>query len=233
MHRFRSIWLALMGGAVIVTLSLSVALGADPADETDGNRGQTISGFVHSLIFSQDDPADDETVDEDQDEDEDSDEDTEEDADEADEADEENTEGDSETRAVPEEFANHGECVSEATHDTEGFEESEAANKGEWVSDHARYTCWGLDVPGAEEADEVTDEDTEDEAAADEDADTELTSAEARAAARAERAEARAAARTARAEAREAAKAARTEVRAAGNTNRGNAGGNGGGHGKP
>ena len=132
MHRFRSIWLALMGGAVIVTLSLSVALGADPADETDGNRGQTISGFVHSLIFAQDDPADDETVDEDQDEDEDSDEDTEEDsdeadeadedldedteedADEADEADEEDTEGDSEAREVPEEFANHGECVSEA-----------------------------------------------------------------------------------------------------------------------
>ena len=57
MHRFRSIWLALVGGAFIVTLSLSVALGADPADETDGNRGQTISGFVHSLIFDQDDPA--------------------------------------------------------------------------------------------------------------------------------------------------------------------------------
>src|SRR5688572_20257260 len=120
MHRFRSIWLALMGGAVIVTLSLSVALGADPADETDGNRGQTISGFVHSLIFAQDDPADDETVDEDQDEDEDSDEeDTEEDADEADEADEEDTEedaddadedteADADTREVPEEFANHG-----------------------------------------------------------------------------------------------------------------------------
>src|SRR5688572_31873991 len=120
MHRFRSIWLALMGGAIIVTLSLSVALGADPADETDGNRGQTISGFVHSLIFSQDDPADDETVDEDQDEDEDSDEeDTEEDADEADEADEEDTEedaddadedteADADTREVPEEFANHG-----------------------------------------------------------------------------------------------------------------------------
>src|SRR5688572_24379708 len=113
MHRFRSIWLALMGGAIIVTLSLSVALGADPADETDGNRGQTISGFVHSLIFSQDDPADDETVDEDQDEDEDTEEeDTEEDADEADEEDadeaDEDTESDADTREVPEEFANHG-----------------------------------------------------------------------------------------------------------------------------
>src|SRR5688572_1078736 len=115
MHRFRSIWLALMGGAIIVTLSLSVALGADPADETDGNRGQTISGFVHSLIFSQDDPADDETVDEDQDEDEDTEEeDTEEDADEADEEDadeadeedaeeaDEDTESDADTREVPE-----------------------------------------------------------------------------------------------------------------------------------
>jgi hypothetical protein len=220
MHRFRSIWLALMGGAVIVTLSLSVALGADPADETDGNRGQTISGFVHSLIFTQDDPADDETVDEDQDEDEDTDEDTEEDADEADEGDED-TEADADSREVPEEFANHGECVSEAAHDTEGFDESDAANKGEWVSDHARYTCWGLDVPDEEAAD--------DEAALDEDAESELTSAEARAAAKAERAEARAAARAARAEAREAAEAARTEVRAAGHTNRGN----GGGHGKP
>lgn len=217
MHRFRSIWLALVGGAFIVTLSLSVALGADPADETDGNRGQTISGFVHSLIFDQDDPAGEETVDEDQDEDEDTDEDTEEDADEADEANEEDTEANAETREVPEEFANHGECVSDAAHDTEGLEESDAANKGEWVSDHARYTCWGLDVPDEDAA--------EDEAAVDEDAESELTSAEARAEARAERA----AARAARAEAREAAKAARTEVRAAGNTNRGN----GGGHGKP
>ena len=223
MHKFRSTWLALIGGAFLVTLSISAAFGADP-DEIDGNRGQTIAAFVHSLVFAHDDETD-ETVDEDQDED------TEEDPRRMPtrpmrptDADRPigrrgDTAEDSEAREVPE-FANHGECVSDAAHDTEGFEESDAANHGEWVSENARYTCWGLDVPDEEESDE---------AAVDEDADTEVTSAEARAAARAERAEARAAARAARAEAREAAKAARTEVRAAGHTNRGN----GGGHGKP
>ena len=218
MHRFRSTWLALVGGAVIVALSLSVAIGADPVneDEADANRGQTISGFVHSLIFAQDDPADEDTDEADE-----ADEDLEEDLEE--DTEEENL--DDAAREVPAEFANHGECVSEAANkETSGEEAADAdlANHGAWVSLHARYLCWGLPDPNEEAA-------ADEEAALDEDADADETSAEARAAAKAERAEARAAARALRAEAREAAKAERTEVRAAGNTSRGN----GGGHGKP
>ena len=226
MHRFRSTWLALVGGAVIVALSLSVAIGADPVneDEADANRGQTISGFVHSLIFAQDDPADEDT-DEADEADEDLEEDLEEDTDEADEDLEEDLEEDTEeenlddaAREVPAEFANHGECVSEAAHNKDAWEDEELNNHGEWVSMHARYICWSLPVPGEEAADEATT----DEAALHEEADTEETSAEARAAAKAERAEARAAAR-----------AERSDARLAERANRGNGGGNGGGHGKP
>ncbi len=78
MHKFRSTWLALIGGAFLVTLSISAAFGADPADETS-NRGQTIAGFVHDLVLGDNAPTDDE-VDQDEDTDE-----VDEDGDEADE----------------------------------------------------------------------------------------------------------------------------------------------------
>ena len=47
MSRFRSPWLALFGGATLIALSLSSALGAKPDPAT--NRGQQVSTFVHSL----------------------------------------------------------------------------------------------------------------------------------------------------------------------------------------
>ena len=68
MYKFRSTWLALIGGAFLVTLSISAAFGADPADETS-NRGQTIAGFVHDLVLGDNAPTDDE-VDQDEDTDE-------------------------------------------------------------------------------------------------------------------------------------------------------------------
>ena len=73
-------------------------------------------------------------------------------------------------------------------------------NHGEWVSDHARYICWGLEVPGDDTEDEATDDE-----ATDEDADAaELTAKEerkaAQAAAKAERFAAKAEQQAARAE---------------------------------
>ena len=44
--RFRSRWLALLGAAALISLSMSAALGAKPSGD---NRGQQVSTFVHSL----------------------------------------------------------------------------------------------------------------------------------------------------------------------------------------
>lgn len=52
MQRFRNSWLALVGGAILVTLSISAAFGAAPSASADGARGQTIAGFVHGLPFN-------------------------------------------------------------------------------------------------------------------------------------------------------------------------------------
>ena len=213
MHRLRSTWLALAGGAILVTLSVSTAFGAPPT-EKDDPRGQKVSDFVHELVFGPDEATDEDEVVEEEpaeddedgseededvvDDDEDGSEEDGEDVDEdVDEDAEEGADADS-ARQVPEEFKNHGECVSAAVHDTVGFEESEAANHGEWVSMHARYVCWSLPVPG-EEPEEEVDEDS----AADEEEDADAASAREqakadRAAARAERKAERAAARAER-----------------------------------
>ena len=178
MQRLRTNWLALMGATLLLTLTVSSAFGAPPSG-TAGNRGQSISEFVHELVFGADE-ADDET-DEDQDaaDDEETqedadDEDLEEDADDEDleEETEEDTEADAAEREVPTEFANHGECVSEAANKaTSGDEETDAdlANHGAWVSLHARYICWGLEPPDDEEED-TTGEETEAEVDSDADA---------------------------------------------------------------
>ena len=216
MHRLRSTWLALMGGALLIALSVSTAFGAPP-NEKD-TRGQKVSSFVHELIFGSDEETDEDEVVEEEPADDDEDESTgddedgsEDDEDAEEDVDEEVDEDGEETadREVPDGFANHGECVSAAAHDTEGFEDSEAANKGEWVSMHARYVCWGLDVPGEEPEEDVDDEDATDdeEEDADEASAREQAKAE-RAAARAERKAERAAAREARHAERHAAKAA-------------------------
>lgn len=200
MQRLRSVWLAIVGGSLILAFSVSATIGAPPTD-TDEPRGQSISAFVHELIFGSEEETDgDEVVDEDEvaDEDEESDEDLEE------ESDEEATSEDAE-REVPEEFANHGECVSEAAQEQEDFEESDSQNRGEWVSTHARYTCWGLEPPDAEA--EAADADEAD-ADSDEDSDRVAAKAERKAAREAARAE-RQAAKAERSAARDAAKAER------------------------
>jgi hypothetical protein len=231
MQRFRNAWVALMGGALLVTLSVSAAFGAPPTGE-DAPRGQTVAAFVHDLVFGNDEDTEDEVNEDDTETDTDTDEDesTEDvsevidsggeitDPETTEELDEtEETEGtEDSTRAVPEEFANHGECVSAAAHDTEGFEESEAANKGEWVSQNARYTCWGLEVPGDDTEEEAT-EDTEESTVDETDSDTADTDA---LSAKEQRKADAAAARAERKAERDAAKVARTH-----------GGGNGHGHG--
>ena len=84
MQRFRSTWLALMGGALLIVLSVSAAFGANPSGTAEGTRGQTIAAFVHDLVFGSDELADDETEQDDDDSDE-SDEDTDEESDDSDE----------------------------------------------------------------------------------------------------------------------------------------------------
>jgi hypothetical protein len=159
MHRMRRTWLALMAGALLVTLSVSTAFAAAPSGTREATRGQTIAAMVHELIFGSDetqDDTDEEQVEEDEELVEEEDEvldedelvDEEEDEEQVDE--EENEEADS-----------HGACVSAAAQDHDGSAESELKNHGKWVSQHARYTCWGLDVPTDEADDDVTDEEEE------------------------------------------------------------------------
>lgn len=59
----------------------------------------------------------------------------------------------------------HGACVADAAQDRDGSAESELMNHGKWVSQHARYTCWGLDVPTDDEGDDEETSDTEEASA--------------------------------------------------------------------
>ena len=58
MRQFRTMWLAVIGGLLLIALSVSVAFGAKPID-TEPNRGQQVSAFVHDLIFGTDDEPED------------------------------------------------------------------------------------------------------------------------------------------------------------------------------
>lgn len=215
MQRLRSTWMALMAGALLVTLSVSAAFGAAPTSQ-EGNRGQSIAAFVHELVFGNGDTdeellenedelsdadalADGDTEDDELDDDpnevgdevEESQEDAsahgqcvaEEASDKSDEVDEDRNHGavvgeaaretcwepddadeiaeltDEDADAEEDEDADsHGACVSAAAQDREGSAESELQNHGKWVSQHARYICWGLEVP-SDEDEETTDED--------------------------------------------------------------------------
>lgn len=59
MIRFRSRWLALFGGAVLIALSLSSAWGAKPDAGT--NRGHQVSAFVHGPVGNAGETTNDET----------------------------------------------------------------------------------------------------------------------------------------------------------------------------
>ncbi|MGI8999895.1 MAG: hypothetical protein ACR2GO_09340, partial [Candidatus Limnocylindria bacterium] len=148
MQRFRSTWLALIGGALLVTLSISAAFGAAPSGTTDATRGQTIAAFVHELVFGSADQNDDELGQEDENLDENE-------SDETDETDE--------TDELAED--SHGECVSEVARDKEASAES-GENNGTVVSEAARVTCWEPDdeedLTDPEEDEEDVTEEVED-----------------------------------------------------------------------
>ena len=197
-----------MAGALLVTLSVSAAFGADPVAEK-ANRGQSVASFVHELLFGNDEAQDDEDEELVEEEDELLEEDelvqeddselddeldeenedasnahgqcvAEEASDKSDEADEDRNHGaivseaaretcwetDDESDELVEEVDEeedeeadaHGACVSAAAQDREGSGESELKNHGKWVSQHARYTCWGLDVPTDDADEDAIDE---------------------------------------------------------------------------
>jgi hypothetical protein len=131
MQRFRSTWLALAGGALLIVLSVSAALGAAPAHTREATRGQTIAAFVHELVFGADEAPEDEAELEEEELDQ-------EDADallDPVELDEELED------EVTEEADAHGECVSEVAQDPEAIG-GENENHGGAVTEAARVTCW-------------------------------------------------------------------------------------------
>ncbi len=161
----RSTWLALMGGILLITLSVSAAFGAPPTATDGENRGQTVAGFVHQLIFGQEAPDEDPTEDEQEQEDEEG----------SEEEDSEELSEDEPQEPVDEdqESDSHGECVSEVAHDKAGDNDAEGAeyrNHGARVSEAARFLCWGLEV-GDESDEESADAGTAELEAADEEAD--------------------------------------------------------------
>ena len=135
MTRFRSHWLALLGAAALVALSVSGALGHSPW--SDGNRGQQVSAYVHGLVSGDEDAADDPATDE---------------SEPADDAEDTEETEDAEDQAEP---GAHGACVSEVARSDEVGGDNQ--NHGGAVSLAARETCW---EPPAEETTEQTDAST-------------------------------------------------------------------------
>ena len=123
MSKFRAPWLALLGGATLIAMSMSVAFAGKP----DGtNRGLQVSAYVHSLVG-----ADEETE-------------TETDTETADETETEtDTETTDETEVETEdsESSDHGQCVAAVATDEEAVG-GDNENHGGAVSEAARVTCW-------------------------------------------------------------------------------------------
>jgi hypothetical protein len=146
MDLLRRRWIALLGGVLLVTLTVSSAFGADPTDESDDPRGQTIAAFVHSLIFDTEEPPDEEpTEEEDLDQDEAPDT----------ELDEEGT-----PEADGVDGAAHGECVSDVARDEDAVG-GPNDNHGGAVSEAARETCWDEPAPEEDAIEPEVEEDSQ------------------------------------------------------------------------
>ena len=178
MHHFRERWLAVFGGILLLSLSVSTVFGARP-EGADATRGQSVSAFAHSLVFggTTDDESENQTEDEtetDTDDDVDTTDDT---ADESQDEDASDDQSETETEEDTADASNHGACVSEVARDKEAIG-GVNMNHGGAVSEAARVTC-AADESSDEEptdTDESTDTDateTSDETDADTaDADT-------------------------------------------------------------
>lgn len=170
MRRLRESWLALGGSALIIALSVSSALGADPAFDPS-NVGQQVSEFARSLAPGQNRDADEPDAEEEDQPDLDEDEQLDEADDVTDETDEDALVTDEDLEPGDEGFdwttVSHGFCVSWHAQEDENAEENlpeegeEWNNHGEFVSHWARIGC--------NESPDETDEDSEAAAAADED----------------------------------------------------------------
>lgn len=157
MRKFRTHWLALLGGLLVLGLSVGSAFAARPtgtsADE-NGPFGLQVSAFVHGLLNGGDEeetpPVDEEQADEDADETQDE-----------EQADEEQADEDAEDEQVDEESAsNHGQCVRLVAMSDEVGGPNE--NHGGAVSEAARVTC------REDQQDEASDEDAADQDTTDE-----------------------------------------------------------------
>lgn len=170
MKRLRTPWFAVVGGALLLILTVSSAFGADPVD-ADAPRGQSVAAFVHELIFGANDESEDPPADEEE-----SQEDGADDVDDADDVDEEpdesedGEEGEESENGDSDDAESHGACVSEVAQDKEAVGGANE-NHGGAVSEAARETCWETD-----DTDEVTD--PEDEDVEEEDVEEEDESAE-------------------------------------------------------
>lgn len=216
MQKLRRQWLALAGGVLVLGLSVTSALGANPfTANVDGstNVGLQVSAFVHGVLVGSDEDQGDQAGDEDSDQDEDANE----DADQADQADQdEETDGessDADESTDPSDAAPnaHGLCVAEVamSGDLGGAND----NHGGAVSEAARATCWETG-------------DASDEVAADEQSDQTDFTLSAKEQRKTDRAAARAERKAAHQAAREDRAAARLERHAAKS-------GHGHGHGHP
>ena len=147
MQRLRQRWVALLGGALLVTLTVSTVFGADPADAPDDPRGRTIAAFVHSLIFGEQDAPSDEPQDEEET------------------LEDEELEEDGTAEGTEVDGAAHGACVSEVARDKDAVG-GPNDNHGGAVSEAARETCWDEPDPG----EELTDPELDDEVPLEEEA---------------------------------------------------------------
>ncbi|MEO7332909.1 MAG: hypothetical protein ABIZ71_03090, partial [Gemmatimonadales bacterium] len=180
MSRFRTHLMALLGGAMLLALSISGALGHASSGDFGGgarNHGQTVSDFVHSLAFGDEDAAEEEPADEGdvaddtegtdtEDTDTEDTEDTE-DTDADEDADTEDAEEDPAGEDADSEDADtedaeagaHGACVSEVAHSDEVGGPNE--NHGGAVSLAARETCWEDPAEEPTDGDSTEDESTD------------------------------------------------------------------------
>ena len=157
MSRFRTHWLALFGGATLIALSLSTAMGAKP--DAGDNRGQLVSAFVHSLGGD---------VEETDTETEETDTDTE---DETETEDETDTDTEDETEVEDSESSSHGECVKAVAQNKEAVG-GDNENHGGAVSQAARFDCRDEEAAAEDAAAEDSADDSEESAADDTDAST-------------------------------------------------------------
>lgn len=139
MRRFRTHWLALLGAALLLALSVSSAFGAHP--EHSDNRGNQVSSFVHELLFGTDEDPEEEQEENDEGED----------------VDEDEEELEEEEQSELDGESNHGQCVREWAKSLEVGGPNE--NHGGAVSFAARFTCWE-----AGDGEEAVDEEEEESA---------------------------------------------------------------------